>query len=273
MPPGPAAPPPPPHPSPGAEPTPLGQQRLPGPCPPSARPHPVTRRQRGRTPLEAPPSPSPLHPVPNPAGSGTPLAPLLCTGVSQRSKDEEAAIKLGGKQVWLDSGLGTRTLGRPPPRHPAHGGFISGWRSQRRPRPQRGSGSPGGDFVLAGGSSQAPGPAGWVPCSPRRALPCVVTPRGSPPRYSLTTPGSMGILYPPAPCGSLGSKTGSRFNHTPELHAEVAPAPWGTGASWASSQAFTPTRAAAGNTSLPQDRSQSSVTLPRRPARKSRRNS
>lgn len=160
MPPGPAAPPPPPHPSPGAEPTPLGQQRLPGPCPPSARPHPVTRRQRGRTPLEAPPSPSPLHPVPNPAGSGTPLAPLLCTGVSQRSKDEEAAIKLGGKQVWLDSGLGARdtdlgtaTAPAPCPRRfyfrmevpekaktaarkrlPG-GGFCPGWRQQPGPWP------------------------------------------------------------------------------------------------------------------------------------------
>lgn len=133
--------------------------------------------------------------------------------------------------------------------------------------------APQGDFVLDGASSRAPGPAGWVPCSPRRALSCMVTPQSSPPRYSLTTPSSMGILYPPAPCSSLGSKTGSCFNHTPELHAEVGPAPWGTGASWGSSQAFTPTRAAAGNASLPQDRSQSSVTLPRRPARKSRRNS
>lgn len=58
------------------------------------------------------------------------------------------------------SGLGTRTLGRPPPWHPAHGGFISGWRSQRRPRLQRGSGSPGG---FCPGWRQQPGPwPRWV---------------------------------------------------------------------------------------------------------------
>lgn len=168
----------------------------------------ATHRRRGRTPAEDPPPP-PLHTEPNPAGSGTLLHRVPVRGLAV-SGGRGGENKTERKQVWLDAGRGAGPWDGQRPA-PAHAGFISGWRLQCRPKPQRGNSS----WRFAGAS--------------RRHQPCPrLSGAGTAFHGSITTATPQGILSLRPLAQNPGQRWQSRFNHTPQLPAEVFPAPRGS---------------------------------------------
>lgn len=186
---------------PGAEPHATAEQRLPGLRPPTAGgagpPRKTLHHHHPSAPRQTPPARAPLRTAPLSAASPCPEA-------------EEAAIKLGESTCgWM------RGEGRDP-------GVASA-----RPLPTQALFRDGGSRA---GQKHSEETAPWrFPGASRRHQPCPrLSGAGTALHGSLTTATPKGTLSLRPLAQNWGQPWESRFNHTPELPAEVSPAPWDT---------------------------------------------